>query len=334
MTIQRLTPEEASRWYAQLPAERRLATLSPEYVLADALRDGALEPAFFGFREGDAFWLHAVHRSVVPGTGDLDQQSPYGYGGPVSNSNDAGFLSRAWNCYVQGCRDEGVLAEFVRLHPMVAGETYYGGLVRTDRQTVVVDVRPADQRAGYAARCRTALRKAENNQVSASVAPRDMIAEGFAAFYREGMQSIGATGFYLFGDDYFRAFAEWRNAELIVCEREGRWLSAGLFLTEGTVMEYHLSATNAEGRKYCATNLLLDAAAQVARSRGCTHLYLGGGTGPEADNPLLNFKASFSEERRPFLIGFTAFDAQRYDALRDEYVREDKPVNRYLFYRN
>jgi hypothetical protein len=332
--MERLTAEEAVQWHAALPVERRIATLSPEYVLADALRDPALEPLFFGYREDKALWLHGVHRSVVPGLDCVDHQSPYGYGGPAASTSDAGFLSRAWDAYSARCREERVLAEFVRLHPMAADAHAYGGLVREDRQTVVIDLRVPDLRAAYAARCRTSLRKAQNSQVTVEAAPRELISGRFGAFYRDGMQAIGATSFYLFNDDYFGAFEKWGKAELIVCEREGEWLSAGLFLTDGEIMEYHLSATSAEGRKYGATNALLDGAAQLARARGCSYLYLGGGTTAAPDNALLNFKASFSGERRPFSIGFTAFQQQRYEALRAHYAAAGKPVNRFLFYRD
>jgi hypothetical protein len=322
------------RWHAALPAERRIATLSPAYVLADAARDSSLEPLFFGYREGDSFWLHGVHRAPIPGIGGVDQQSPYGYGGPAANTSDAGFLARAWERYRSACKEEDVLAEFVRLHPMAIDAGTYGGAVREDRQTVVVDLGVPDLLAAYTPRCRTSLRKAHARGVSAAVVRRELICERFGDFYRKGMEAIGAPGFYLFGDDYFRAFERWDKAKLIVCEQQGRWLSAGIFLTDGKLMEYHLSATNEEGRKVCATNVLLDTAAQLAHAGGCTHLYLGGGTNAAPDNALLKFKGSFSDDRRPFSIGCTAFQEDRYNELRSQFAVVGKAVNRFLFYRD
>src|SRR3569833_2447831 len=118
-----------------MPAERRIATLSPDFVVADSLRDDDLVPCFFGYREENALWLHGVHRSLIPGMpGMFDHQSPYGYGGPISNVNTPDFLARAWSAYMETCRAEQVLAEFVRLHPMVDTQ-FYGGIVREDRNT-------------------------------------------------------------------------------------------------------------------------------------------------------------------------------------------------------
>ncbi len=331
--IEHLSADEACRWYASLAPERRLATLSPDYVIADALRDPALHPCFFGYREGGQFWLHGVHRSAVPGFDFLDQQSPYGYGGPSSNADSREFLARAWQAYVSMCRDEGVLAEFVRFHPMGSSIAAYGGVVREDRQTVVLDVQAADLRASYSGRCRTAIRKAEQGGLTVRLASPECIGRHFPDFYRAGMRAIGADAFFAFNDAYFEYFEKWSGVQLLVCELNGEWLAAGLFLTQGAVMEYHLSASTALGRKHAAANLLLDAAAHEARRRGCTDLYLGGGTDGRADNALLSFKGSFSRGRRPFSIGFTAFSPQRYDALKDAFVREGKSAHRFLFYR-
>lgn len=331
--IQHLSPEEARCWFAALPAEQRIATLSPEYVMVDSLRDDELKPCFLGYRERQEFWLHGVHRSKIPGMDCFDHQSPYGYGGPVSNSHSRDFLSRAWNRYVEFCRAENVLAEFVRFHPLAGNPPIYGGLIKEDRQTVVVDVHQDDPWTEYSTRSRTAIRKAINSGLTVRAGRRGEITEQFASFYRAAMRAIGADDFYLFNDAYFEAFEAWPSAELLVCERNGEWLSAGLFLSDGQVMEYHLSATTLPGRNINATNLLLDAAARLAKEQGRAYLYLGGGTNSDADNPLFFFKQSFSKIRRPFRIGFMAFSEERYYALRSEFAREGKPVNRFLFYR-
>jgi len=331
--MRHLSAQEAGRWHASLSPERRLATLSPDYVIGDALRDPALRPCFLGYREDGQFWMHGVHRANIPGMDCLDQQSPYGYGGPSSNSDSPDFLARAWQAYVLMCRDEGVLAEFIRLHPLAHASSAYGGLNRHDRQTVALDLRCPDLRASYSGRCRTSIRKAERAGLTVRVVAAEDISRRFGAFYRAGMRALGAHAFFAFNDAYFSNFEKWDCAQLFVCELNGEWLAAGLFLTDGTVMEYHLSASTDEGRKYGATNLLLDAAAHEARRRGCATLYLGGGSDTREDNSLLTFKSSFSDVRHPFEIGFTAFADDRYQALKDEFIQQGKTVNRFLFYR-
>ena len=125
--IQVLSLQEALDWYQALPANEQLATLSPHYVLADARRDDHLQPLFLGYREGESFWLHGVHRAALPvDEPGFDHQSAYGYGGPMANCRQPEFLQRAWQAYVGYCEKTDVLAEFVRLHPMTEQSALYG----------------------------------------------------------------------------------------------------------------------------------------------------------------------------------------------------------------
>jgi hypothetical protein len=328
-----LTLDEARAWFEHLPRERQLATLSPDYVAIDARRDSALHPTFIGYRAGADIWLHGTHRSRPPSLDVIDQQSPYGYGGPVSSGDGDAFLSAAWSAYLKKCTDDGVLADFVRLHPVAVGWQPYGGTIVADRDTVFVDTK-GDFQAGYSGRCRTSIRKAEKAGLIVREEGRELISDRFANFYRDGMRAIGADAFFLFNDAYFAAMKDWDRAHLLVCERNGIWLSAGLFLFGGDVMEYHLSATTEDGRILGATNLLLHRAAQLAHNMGLSGLYLGGGTDKSPLNSLLFFKKGFSNQLLSFRIGFTALQKRSYDELKDQYERRRLPTSRLLFYRN
>lgn len=330
--------EEVDYAYAQatfdsLPADRRLFTLSPRYVAGDAIRDASLASRFVVYWENDAFWLHGFHLGWAAPLGGYDLQSPYGYGGPVSNSDDAGFWARAWAHYCRWCVQQGVVAEFIRLHPLAAAWQRYGGQIVTDRATVLLALESADLRAQYSTRCRTAVRKAEAHGLEVRVGPPQQIVEQFAPFYRQGMAQIGAADFYRFDDRYFQTFGGMGNVHLLVCQHEGRWLAAGLFLQDGETLEYHLSATNVEGRRLAATNLLLDQAAAFGRVRGLKRLFLGGGADTRPDNPLLFFKSGFSAERLPFRIGYEIHRPDVYDAVKRQYHDQGLDTCRVLFYR-
>jgi lipid II:glycine glycyltransferase (peptidoglycan interpeptide bridge formation enzyme) len=159
--------------------------------------------------------------------------------------------------------------------------------------------------------------------------PVGAIASLFAEFYREAMVRIGAAPFYHFPDAYFRALEAMRGIHLFVCERDGVWMSAGLFLSGGDCLEYHLSATTTEGRALSATNLLIDYAAESGKQTGHHWLYLGGGTDASASNPLLRFKEGFSPLRRLYSYGYAVHDAAFYRELQMGYPES----SRVLFYR-
>ncbi len=293
------------------------------------MRDALLEPVFILYEDARGFWLHAAHLARIPGGDGFDLQSSYGYGGPVSNCDVASFRADAWRAYGQFCKDTGVVVEFVRLHPLAPWQTYPGS-VQADRQTVAINLKSGDWRASYEVRCRTAVRKAVKAGLMVIECPQTDIVQRFAAFYREGMKRIGATPFYLFGDNYFTAMAGVPGLRLLACVLDGEWLAAGLFLAGGDSLEYHLSATTDHGRRHSATNLLIDAAAQLAASEGLSMVYLGGGTDASPENALLRFKAGFSPVRLTYCYGYAIHDPDRYSMLRD---RAGYEGGRVLFYR-
>lgn len=320
---------EASEYFYRLPTARRIATLSPAYVAADAMRDPMLEPAFLLYEDARGFWVHAAHLAAILDTTHLDLQSAYGYGGPVADCDDLSFRTDAWRACVQACKERGIVVEFVRLHPLASWQAYSGTVV-PDRQVVAIDVSSGNWRESYEVRCRTAIRKAMKAGVEVIEHPLQDVSGRFANYYRDGMQRIGATSFYLFNDKYFQAMSRVPGLRLLACVLDGEWLAAGLFLTGGDCIEYHLSATSERGRQLSATNLLIDAAAQLASDQGLSMLYLGGGTDALPDNALLRFKASFSPLRLTYCYGYAIHDQANYSKLRASIGYEGSRV---LFYR-
>lgn len=331
--IEIIGPEEAQELFITLPEEVRLFTVSPYYAWIDAYRDSSLEPVFFVYREDKSFWLHSLHRGVVRGTSWSDLQSPYGYGGPLTNCSDREFICRAWGAWGNWCRNHNVLVEFVRFHPMLSNWKAYGGEIAEDRQTVFLPLISDDLLVGYESRCRTAVRKALKSGIEAKAIEFSQNATTFASFYRESMATIGADSYYLFDDSYFSALARLPGVHLFVCCKDGVWLSAGLFLESGSTMEYHLSATSTLGRKDGATNLLLHFAAEAAKHLECRTLYLGGGTNNLHDNPLLFFKAGFSAARATYCIGYKIHFPDEYADLKRQHLQAGNLSSRILFYR-
>jgi hypothetical protein len=320
--------------YARLPAALQLATLSPDYVAVDASRSNEVQPTYWSYEEGDWFWYHGFHVTALPDVAGFDIQSPYGYGGPLANSQDVGFLERAWRAYVEWARTAGIAAEFIRLHPLARNASFYGGQIDEDRQTVWVNLQADHLFAEYQTRVRTAIRKAENSGTKFRWVGNDEIIGRFAGFYRAAMDAISAAPFYFFDDGYFAQIAAWPAARLGVCSLDDQWLSAGLFLYRGNTVEYHLAASTGLGKKLSASNLLLHEVGMSAKAEGYLSLYLGGGTDRQPDNPLYFYKAGFSKCREPFSVGTYCHDPARYEMLKqrwpDQYAANPEKL---LFYR-
>ncbi len=327
--IRWINATEASNYFVRLPTTRRIATLSPEYVVADAKRDLLFEPVFLLYEDVRGFWMHGAHLAEIPGTDCFDLQSAYGYGGPVADCDDPLFRADAWRAYTQACRERNIVVEFVRLHPLASWQAYSGTVI-PDRKTVAIDVRSGAWRVSYEIRCRTAVRKATKAGVQVVEYPMQDVVGRFAAYYREGMQRIAAPPFYLFSDAYFQALSDVPGLRLLACVLNGEWLAAGLFLTGGYCIEYHLSATSERGRQLSATNLLIDAAAQWASDQRLSMVYLGGGNDTLLNNSLLRFKAGFSPLRLTYCYSYAIHDPARYEDLKHN---AGYTGSRVLFYR-
>lgn len=316
--MESLTLRQAADLYGQLPLPVKPATLHPAYVAADARRDAGLRPVYLAFRRGEACWLHGLHVASVAGTAWQDASSPYGYGGPVSSSDDPGFLAAAWSAYRQWMRAERVVVEYIRFHPLLANERWYGGAVADNRQVVCMDLA---REFGYPPRLRQTLAKAQRAGLRYREAPFAPASARFASLYREAMREIGADPFYLFDDGYFAALGASGLARLGVCTRDGddEWLAASVLLDGAGAREYHLAATTPQGRQGGAPSMVLHEAAQAARAAGLRHFYLGGGTDRSPGNRLLFFKGAFSPDRMAYRTGSALFDEGGYRALQERF---------------
>jgi hypothetical protein len=322
----------AQEVFDELPEELRMASLSPEYVVADAARDPNLRPMFLLWRHGPATLMHAVHESAIPGEDAYDWQSPYNYGGPLATTSEPAQLRRGWDAFDEVARHRNVIAEFIRFHPVLANERAYPGDVRADRPVVQVNLAVPDLLRSYEGRARTAVRKALNNGLQLSWICKQQARAAFPCFYRNEMRRIGASDFYLFPESYFERLLELRCTRVLTVQRDAESFAMGLFLFGPRVVEYHLSATSPAGRTMGATNLLVHGAAQAAQENGMVVLYLGGGTDGCPDNPLLQFKRSFGRAELRFHIGSRVYDERVYGALQRR-SPELARSGRVLFYR-
>lgn len=321
----------------ELPLAAPPATLCAQYVSADAARDSGLQPWFIVVESESGTWMHGIHVTDIPGTPWRDASSPYGYGGPLSTSSDADFLKRCWDAYAKFMLEQRVVVEYLRFHPLLGNDRFYGGQISDNREVVVVDLEPADFAANYVPRVRSILRKADRQSICYIEADLAGNEQRFVDFHWAAMKAMGVDGFYLFSLEYFCALAATGMARLGVCVRNNdvgigaAWLAAAIFLESGGTAEYHLAANSADGRTVGASSFLLDQAARSARQRGRKCLYLGGGTDRSAENPLLFFKAGFSPTRLVYRTGSTVFNAAGRDEVKLAYPLEwsahpDRPI--------
>src|SRR5438093_363444 len=111
--------ETALKTYSSFPQNLQTSTLHPEFLKIDALRHDKCRSVYFVYESRSDIYYHPFQVLPVDGTPYFDIQSPYGYGGPIATTRSETFLNDAWENYRKWCKANGILAEFIRFHPLL-----------------------------------------------------------------------------------------------------------------------------------------------------------------------------------------------------------------------
>jgi len=317
-----------------MPAEYQLASLHPEMVALDAKRDRSLQPVYWCFRADERSLLHSFQLGDSRSLAVRDIQSAYGYGGPLSNSDDPRFLAAADLALKQWAQDNAVVAEFLRFHPLVPHARWYAGTVARNRETVHIDLTGElfDQ---YPTRRRTDIRRFTESGVRVEKVPPDVMRDSFPGLYKDNMERIGAAASYYFPADYFDALFRFEGSENWLAYAGDRAVAGAVVLVsaQAKIAEYHLGAKADGSDRLRATIGLLHLAASSYKALCYRYFYLGGGRSVAADDSLLFFKKGFSPLTGQFQTGSRVYEPGRYAELKSMFP-EKAATGRVLFYKD
>lgn len=288
----------------------------PGYVARCAIDEQGTAAALYVEEDGRRMLVPLLVRD------GLDAATPYGYPGPIG---DPGFVADALRSGLGHLREEGLVALFVRLHPILNAPPPAGiGTLVRHGDTVSIDLRHSieemwsETRADHRNQINRALRLGHIARIDADWANYG----AFQALYLATMQRVGATDAYLFDEAYFTELRALLGDRIHLCvvEIDGQVAAAALFIETSGLVQYHLSATDERFTRDRPTKLMLHFARGWAKDRGNTRLHLGGGVGGRQDS-LFEFKAGFSRDRHAFHTLRLLADPDRYAEL----VRARRP---------
>ncbi|MDE2292972.1 MAG: GNAT family N-acetyltransferase [Elusimicrobia bacterium] len=326
---------DAARWddaLAALPQAARDVYFTSSYLALHDGWGGGSRALLFRYAAGGESWAHPFLLRPIPpidgapaDDGLHDIESAYGYGGPLASTDDPAFLAEAHAAFDAWCRERRVVAEFVRLHPLLDNGRWLSprAQVLEDRRTVSVDLAAFEGDAvPFQKAARNAAARAERAGVRARAGGSDADFALFEALYAETMRALGADAFYFFSASYFeglRALLR-RGGLLLLAEHEGECVAAATFLRGTGWLHYHLAGSRPGPRVPGAANLLILAAAREGRRLGLSRLHLGGGRSSAPDDALLKFKRSMGAGGHAFRIARRVHDAARYEGLRKAWL--------------
>jgi len=321
MTIELLIPEQADAWRRVL-AQTGLGDVyyHPAYLAALAAR-GEGEPRLFVYREERLAMVHVVLKRPLaalpfahPFADRFDAVTPYGYAGPLVS--DPAGAAAAWAAWRQTAAAEGIVAEFIRFHPLLANHEAFAAFldVRPAGVTVWLDLKEPDLAATMSRSCRRNARLAQREGLTVERAAADFLPR-FIAMYHATMDRKAADDYYFFTDDYFTRLAEGLGDDfwLMHAHKGDADCAFTVCLRYGEMLHYHLSCSDPQWSRIKPVDLMLLETARAGQAAGLRRFHLGGGY--RGNDSLLEFKSRFSPQRGAFHVGRVTHDRQVVEEL-------------------
>ncbi|HIF9178875.1 TPA: GNAT family N-acetyltransferase [Photobacterium damselae] len=277
--------------------------------------------------------FHALKHRITSVAGQplneelYDLETPYGYGGPITNTIDEAFLKRAFLAYRIHCQQQNIVCEFIRFHPFnsLADNSTLFDMHFAERQVVIVDLEKSsdERRKLYSKTTRNIVKKAIKNL---TIVTDDVPLLEFSSMYYDTMKKNTASDFFFFKEGYFNQLMQLNGVSLLATRKDQAYASIGFFMCGNELAHYHLSANNQELSKENGNYLLLDAAFEHAKSQGCHYMMLGGGRTSSPEDSLFKFKAKFSPLTKPFYIAGLDFLPEKRQWLNQLWVNRNPDI--------
>ncbi|WP_022941185.1 GNAT family N-acetyltransferase [Psychromonas hadalis] len=265
-----------------------------------------------------------------------DLETAYGYGGPVSNCDDAIFFANAFKAYKHECASQSIVCEFIRFHPFnpLCKHSELYDFHSQERTVVIVNLELSTEGrwAKYSKTTRNILRKA--NKKLQRVKESNGL-DDFCKLYELTMKKNNASEFYFFQKEYFNQLNNVSGVELLSVELDGETVSTGFFMHGKEIAHYHLSANNSDLLRENGNYALLDYAFENAKEKGCRWMMLGGGRTSDENDSLFKFKTKFSDQVLPFYIAGLDFLPEKRAELNAIWKtnNNDNKLNMFQLYR-
>ncbi len=313
--------DEAERWDEKVKSFARYDVYYLSGYVKTFMIHGDGDPQLLYYEADGLRALYVYMKRKTDIEGYYDSVTPYGYGGvlfdgPTSDDH----LQAFWKAYVTKMKEEGIVDNFVRYHPVLANAIPMKRIstVIDLGKTVALDLTSEEVIwSNITSKNRNMIRKAEKNGIEIRHGKDLSLFDDFMRIYNATMEKDHAEAYYFFGDAFYESIHHdlHDHYEMFYAVLNGEIIAMSIMLYVNGQMHYHLSGSMIEYRHLAPTNLLLYKAALWGCEQGYKTLHLGGGVGSGEDN-LYKFKAAFNRHSdNQFSIGKEIFDQQKYDEL-------------------
>lgn len=291
------------------------------------------EPCLLYYEAGGLRAIYVYMKRKTSIEGYYDSVTPYGYGGVLFDGDTSeDKLQAFWKVYVEKMKEEGIVDNFVRYHPVLKNVVPMKAIstVIDLGKTIAFDLEsPEVIWENIISKNRNMIRKAEKNGITIEHGKGMELLDKFTEIYNATMDKDHAEEYYYFKRPFYESIDRdlQDNYEMFYAMYEGRPIAMSIMIFANGRLNYHLSGSDIEYRNLAPSNLLLYKAALWGCEQGYKTFHLGGGVGSGEDN-LYKFKAAFNKNSDyQFSIGKEVFDQEKYDELVALRAKQDPDFN-------
>ena len=342
MKTKLLSLPEALLVYNKMPNYLKIPSINPNYIICDSKRDKNIELNFWYAEKGSKFFLYSFYKNFIKEFNIFDIESPYGYGGPISNSKEKQFIKEVAENFSQWCNQNNIIVEFLRFHPLINHINFYWGTKKYNRKTICMDL-DSEITTQYRPRRQKDLKEIKKYNYTLNKATTIDEKIKFKHIYIENMNNINAKEFYFFNNEYFDCLFENDICDIWFVKYNNVIIATTSILKNkySRCVEYHLSARVKYEKKFKEINknvftysqvYMLNALASYYKDNKYKLFYLGGGRSSDPKDSLFFFKNGFSNTLIDFEIAYHIHDKKKYMEIK-KHLSTNFNINNIQFYR-
>jgi len=323
--------EEYQKEFDNLPYELQLTSLNPKFCKEFKIYNKDLKIIYWIYKENNNIFMNCFFLGKVDNTNYLDIQSPYPYGGPISNTDDKIFLKNANKKFGIWALDKNILVEFYKFNPILDQKKWYVGKTTKNRKIVIIDLKK-NINENYEKRRFYDVKNIEKKNIL-TISKNSIDKKTFLKIYKDNMKKINADNFYFFSDEYLTKIMQLDIVDTWFAYIDNHVVSAAIVLNskKSKTVEYFLGARDLDYDKYKSTVFLLHKISEHYKNENYQKFYLGGGRSESDEDTLLYFKKGFSNLTSNFYVAHKIYNDKIYMNLKKQ--TNSLNTHKILFYR-
>lgn len=330
-----LTLDNADKWnryLRSLPVEQQDVYFTPEYYrLYEELGDGVAK--CFVYKRNNEI---ALYPFLINSVNDLgyelpnnyyDIQGAYGYNGVASSNQESDFIDQFNSAFESYCRDQNIIAEFTRFHPLINNSKFSENHLFTsfDRKTVYIDLNDKYEilYKTFQTTTRKQIRRAvDRHHIEVRVIENDAsIIDEFLHIYFEAMNRLKADPYLFFTRNYFKSLLKEVNSVCFFAIYEKKPISAIIAIYDSYYMHGYLGGTLSDFLHLSPFSLLYAEMIKYGQKKSCRFLHVGGGATKKPDDPVFKYKTNFSDLTGNFFIGKKVYQKSVYEYIVEQWEK-------------